>query len=119
MREAWQETVIQSLEELSDRSRQRTFWVDRARGDFPSPAEVLCELFDDTGLSEMLALGTVFSEEADASLRSLSEKADSITLDKAPDDLLEDSEWFELTQLASRARILVVGALDRQSSRRG
>jgi hypothetical protein len=78
--EPWQTMVLETLRELSDASLQERVWLRGEGGEVSSPTEVVNQLFDDSGLSDLLEGDLVFSEEADFALRQLSEHVDTINL---------------------------------------
>ncbi|NVB85710.1 MAG: hypothetical protein HOV81_45520 [Kofleriaceae bacterium] len=110
--EPWHAAVLESLAELRDADRQRGAWVERTGEPFPkSPGALVDELFDDTGLIELLSAGTVFGDKADALLRELSALLDDIDLDQAPTKLLADRTWQMAQRFAAVAYAEVEHAL--------
>jgi hypothetical protein len=103
----WHAGFIQSLEEASDVDRQRRAWVDRRDPDFPVPAELVCQIFDDSGVDELLVEGVVFSEATDAMLRRLSSLAAELDLSAPPDALLSSEGWVGFAREAARVLALV------------
>lgn len=84
------------------------------RGDpgFPTPVELVCEVFDDSGISTLLDTGEViFSDAADAVLRRLSAIADRVNLDRPPGEILSSEDWGEFVAEAARLLVLVREAL--------
>lgn len=101
---AWQETVVACLRELSDTKQQKRSWIDKDRACFPSPEELVCQLFDDSGLGDLLEAGDVaFSPECDALLGELGRKIDDVRLDQPVASLIEDRAWREVRSLAKEA----------------
>lgn len=94
---------MESLRELSDRSFQERVWVRREGGEISSPAETMNQLFDDSGLGDILERGQAFSANADAALRQLSKVAETIDLEQPIDALLAGNRWQEIRQLAIQA----------------
>jgi hypothetical protein len=90
--------VVRGLHELCD----QTVWERW------SPTEIVCELFDDSGLAGLLERGAVFSGEADNLLRALGEKVTQVDLDQPPEALSRDPRWQEIQALA-RATLRLVG----------
>jgi hypothetical protein len=76
-----------------------------------SPTELVCQLFDDSGLDELLEGGIVFSTRADDTLRRMNVLASNLNLEQRPDDLLRDGRWLEFTRLAESALAAVETAL--------
>ena len=70
--ETWVSPFLESLREMSDAFAQRRAWLDGDPSNFPTPVELVCQVFDDSGLDDALADGPVFSSEADDLLRQLS-----------------------------------------------
>lgn len=100
----WQETVVACLRELSDTEQQKRSWLDKDRAGFPSPEELVCQLFDDSGLGDMLEAGDVaFSPECDALLGELGRKIDDVRLDQPVGSLIEDRAWREIGSMAKAA----------------
>jgi hypothetical protein len=76
--------------------------------DFPSPEELVCQLFDDSGLGDMLEAGEVFfSPECDALLEELGRKVDDVRFDQPVSSLLEDPAWREIGLLAKVALLKI------------
>lgn len=105
--QVWRADFIQSLEEASDIGGQRAGWVDRTRTHFPTPAELVCQIFDDSGVDDLLADGIVFSETTDAALRRLSTLAAGLDLDDEPARLVSSEGWIEFAREAARVLALV------------
>ena len=95
--------VVECLRDLSDLNLQRRAWLAGDDRTLPSPTELICQLFDDTGLDEELEAGQVFSPKCDAFLRNLSRKCWDIDVDRSPRLLLEDSNWHDVANTASVA----------------
>ena len=107
--EPWQRLVLECLQELSDASLQDHAWPNSS-----SPSETVNQLFDDSGLGDLLETGVVFSEQADATLRQLSEYVDAIDFECSVEDLLADQRWSKVRELASQARREVDAALQHE-----
>jgi len=105
--QVWHAGFIQSLEEASDIDGQRTAWVDRTNTRFPAPDELICQIFDDSGIDDLLAEGVVFSETTDAALRRLSTLAAGLDLDEEPGRLMSSEGWLEFAREAARVVALV------------
>jgi hypothetical protein len=109
----WQQVVLDTLRELSDASFQERVWIRGEGDENSSPIEVVNQLFDDSGLSDLLDRGTVFSERADGMLKELSAYIDTIDFERSAGALLADERWQELRQLAAQTRREVIKVLDR------
>ena len=99
----WQQTVVDCLRELSDTEQQKRSWLDKDGTEFPSPEEIVCQLFDDSGLGDMLEAGEAFSPECDALLGELRRKVAGMRLDQPVSALLEDHAWREIGSMAKAA----------------
>ena len=99
----WQQTVVACLRELTDTEQQKRSWLDQDGTEFPSPEEIVCQLFDDSGLDEVLEAGEAFSPECDALLRELSRKVANVRLDQPASSLLEGHAWREIGSMAKVA----------------
>lgn len=102
-RQRWHDNFLKSLEELADISLQTQAWVDGDHSLLPSPTELICQTFDDSGFDEMLEAGLVFSNEADTVLREMGDLASQVDLEQPPRDLLGDPSWQTLSVLAGKA----------------
>lgn len=105
--EPWHAGFLESLEAAADLHGQRTAWVDRTNTQFPDPVELMCQLFDDSGVFDLLADGGVFCEATDAALRRLSVLADGLDVEADPGLLLSSAGWLEFAGAAARALELV------------
>jgi hypothetical protein len=105
--QVWHYGFVQSLEEASDIDAQRAAWANRTNNHFPEPAELICQIFDDTGIDDLLADGVVFSETTDAALRRLSALAARLDLDEAPERLMSSEGWLEFAHETARVLDLV------------
>jgi hypothetical protein len=113
--EPWQQLVLDTLRELSDASFQEQVWLRREGGEISSPTEVVNQLFDDSGLIDLLGgSDIVFSERADSKLKQLSAYVGTIDFEQSVEDLLSDDRWQQVRHLASQARSEVNDALDHQ-----
>ena len=99
----WQQMVLSCLRDLSDTEQQRQTWLNMNGGDLPPPGELVCQLFDDTGLDEELEIGTAISPECDVVLRELGRKLDDIDFDQPTRMLLKDPAWHEAGSMAATA----------------
>lgn len=105
--EFWQAELIESLEQASDIERQRTAWIGSNAPDVPDPVELICQIFDDTAVGDLLEKGAVFSEATDAALRRLRSLAAELDLNLAPDALLSSAGWLEFAREARRTLVLL------------
>ena len=97
--------VKSCLKELSDRPFQERVWV---KGDGPeksSYVEVVCQLFDDTGLGEELEKEDqpVFSPKADETLRDLSGLINKIDYKLGSEKIINLPVWPRVMELSHRA----------------
>ena len=105
--QSWHAGFVRSLEEVSDIEAQMAAWMDRANANFPDPAELICQIFDDSGVGDLLADGRVFSEATDAALRRLSVLAERLDLDQSPERLLSSEGWLEFVRETAGVLALV------------
>lgn len=108
-REPWHTALLQSLDALSDTDRQWRAWVERESANFAGPVELICQVFDDSGLSELLQAGQVFSPDADDLLRKMDALVLQINVDQPVEQLLNSARWLELAKLANQARLRISG----------
>lgn len=107
-REPWLDSFAESLRDAADLNGQKEAWVERKRVDFPSPVELLCQIFDDSGVGDLLdAQRCVFSTTTDAALRKLAKQAARLDLDQEPKQLVASEAWIEFALEASRVLDLV------------
>jgi hypothetical protein len=109
--EPWQETFLEALHALSDIERQRSAWVEPGGAWFPDPGELVCQVFDDSSVNELLAEGMLFSAATDDLLRQLDRLADEVDVEVAPEALLASDAWLVLARLAARVRDAVAADL--------
>lgn len=107
----WQAEFVQSLEAASDVRRQRVAWVDRTGPFFPDPVELICQIFDDSAIEDLMAKGVVFSEATDAAIRRLHALVSELDLNQEPERLLSSEGWTAFAREAGRVRALVRGHL--------
>jgi len=106
--EPWHGPFVQSLEEAADLDRQRAGWADRTDANFPMPTELISQVFDDSGIDDLLGTGeVVFSESTDAALRTLSAAVAEIDLDQHPEQLWASETWRGFVNEAARVLSLV------------
>lgn len=53
-REAWLDGFTESLSDAADLDKQKEAWVEVKRVELPSPVELLCQIFDDSGVGDLL-----------------------------------------------------------------
>ena len=101
-REPWHDLMLSSLKQLADLELQRGAWIEH-RGRCGDAVELICGLFDDTGLDDLLEQGEVFGVELDHHLRVMSELAGRINTERPPTELLSDPLWTTLAGLSASA----------------
>lgn len=106
-KQSWHNEFFQSLAELANVEAQQQEWLAGGGASLPAPSELVCQVFDDSGLDNLLANGQVFSSAADAVLREMSDLVTKIDLEQDPENILRDARWLELTTLAEKAVKLV------------
>jgi len=77
--------------------------------------ELVCQLFEDTALGELLELPSsepVFSRDADEKLRELSQLLDRIPFDVGAKNLLRHPLWERVRAVAGLSALLVESALE-------
>lgn len=71
-REPWNNYLLDSLAILADIPLQERIWID---GDYTifveSPSELICRVFDDGMMDELLEGKNIFSDEADKIFREI------------------------------------------------
>ena len=102
--EAWKSLVVDTLADLSDRTAQERSWLIHRDGAVASPVELISRLFDDSGVSDLMEQGPVFSLETDALLGRISDLVDGLDLGQPPEKLLQDPAWTQLRELAATTR---------------
>lgn len=105
--EDWHSDFVESLEGASDIDLQRRAWVDLEDPNFPDPGELICQIFDDSGVDALLDRGVLFSETTDAMLRRLSSLATGIDTTGSPHALLASEEWRTFVRQAAQTLALV------------
>lgn len=109
--------VIECLRLLSNLEAQRASW-NAGDGAIPDPAEILCQLFDDSYLDGYLKnsdhpdIPPVFSSEVDESLRRLSKLVEQLDVSRPWKFLLRDARWSELCSLAAETVSLLEKSID-------
>jgi hypothetical protein len=99
----WQRAVVECLQELSDLDLQRKAWLDANGPVLPDPGELICQLFDDSGLGDELQSGEAFAPECDTALRELDQAVVRVDVEQPPRELLGSEPWHEITRKAAAA----------------
>jgi hypothetical protein len=108
--EIWIQNLVDGLDFMGDLDRQRRCWLEVAPPEWPSPEELLCQTFDDTDLERRLNSATGFSLDVDSMLRLMSKMAAEVDTDQDARQLLLDSGWVRLSQLARQVADLITHA---------
>ena len=98
--------IEQCLKELADLKFQERVWVRGEGPEVSSYTEVVCQLFDDTALRDLLEAKKekpLLSDELDSILLDLSKVVDSIDYRMDVNDILNHPEWPNVRRLASEA----------------
>lgn len=94
------------LEELSDIEFQKRIWLHGEGPEVSSYVEVVCQLFDDTGIGDIInepEEGVVVSEALDPILRELSDIFDSLDYKIGTERILNHPKWLRVIEIASQA----------------
>ncbi len=102
-RETWHNNFLLSLRELADPEAQRRSWLHGDESRIPPPVELLSQVFDDSGIADLLDEGLVFSDKADKALSNLNRLTTGINLDQPLEKLLGSELWLQITRLAATA----------------
>ena len=107
-------TLRSCLRELADPDFQQRVWVRGEGTEESGPSEVVSQLFDDTGLGDLLERSKrpVVSKEADPVLRELGSRIEKVDLRTDVRELLDQQQWRRIRALAAKAAILVDSAGD-------
>src|SRR5687768_8848777 len=97
----WHVAFLQSLEEASNLERQRRAWIGGMEPAFPTPTELICQIFDDSGVNDLLSEGIVFSESTDALIKKLSLLTGHLNLMSGPAALLSSEDWIRFARQAA------------------
>lgn len=111
-KQPWHENFLLALEELSDPEAQRRSWLHGDETNVPPPSELINQVFDDSGIIDLLDDGPVFSDRADKALRDLSDLVDTSDLNQPIENLLASKHWLQVASLARLALNAVHEALD-------
>jgi hypothetical protein len=98
----WIAHFLESLRQLADVGAQERAWIENKSPGFPAPEELICQVFDDSGIDDALASGGVFSADADALLRQLSGAVGGLDVSRRPAELLRDEDWTRVVGLAGK-----------------
>lgn len=111
-KQPWHDNFLLSLRELADLNAQRRAWLGGDESGIPVASELLNEVFDDSGLTELLKRGPVFSKKADQALKDLNKLSAQIDLDQSTENLVTSKHWLQITLLAAVALKAVNKALE-------
>ena len=116
-REPWHANLLELLADLADVEAQRLCWLTPITAQrqgvlIDSPAELICGVFDDCAIDDMLNAGPVFSPSIDALLAGMSDLADAVDTNQSPENLLADPQWHQLTELAGTAKSAIAEVLE-------
>jgi hypothetical protein len=100
MNSSQQVAILAGLRELSDVEFQRRVWLSTGAPEVSSFSETVCQLFDDTGLEDLLDRGPVFSPELDEGLRELSAELSRIDSSAPPEEIIESSAMQSIRRKA-------------------
>lgn len=101
------ESLRASLADLSNEKVQREAWVQGACF-LPDYNELVCQVFDDTGLSEALKTGTAdaaLGTRCTSLLRELSTVVDSVQVDRPCVEVVDSPELMRVRAVAAAALI--------------
>jgi len=112
----WLGPFLDSLGQLADLDRQKRAWIAGGPEHFPAPTELICQIFDDSGVQESLDSGTAFSEEADILLRQLGEIVAHLDMSRGPEILIRDPNWLRAVDLARSILAAISTARPNQGS---
>ena len=107
--------LVECLRQLADRSFQERVWVRGEGPEVSSYVEMVCQLFDDTGVGELLDAGgaaKALGAEASQELAKLSGLLDGFPPGLDPASLLRSPAWTDVLRTAARAGELVGGGSD-------
>ena len=94
------------LKELSDIEFQQRVWLKGDGAEISSFAEVVCQLFDDTGIGDELSekqTGYILSEELDSVLEEISKLLDSIDHRMDALKILNHPKWPKVCECSTIA----------------
>ena len=97
------QNIKTSLAELADAEFQRQTWLSESDTEISSFPELLCQLFDDTGLSDIIddpELDRYFGESIANKFRNLDRLTTKIDQHTEPSVLIELPEMEEVRNLA-------------------
>ncbi|MDP2306533.1 MAG: hypothetical protein Q8P18_10970 [Pseudomonadota bacterium] len=102
--------VLECLRELADANFQQRVWIRGEGPEVSSYSELVCQLFDDTALGDVLEsglAGNIFGKPAEAELRRLSILLDQIPAGLDAPALLRHPGWQAAVNVAAEAAALV------------
>jgi len=109
--------VLQALEELSSESEQRRLWLsDGSSGEWSSPDEAQCGVFDDTGLWYVLPDRTGLSIEFGELVLALGSLLRSVNFNVDLNELIASDEMKSIRELAEKVHIVLKRDLSTQAS---
>lgn len=106
--------VLDCLGQLADPEFQERVWVRGQGPEVSSYVEVVCQLFDDTGLGDLLddgAAEAAFGSEAVGELLRLRQLVDSIPSGVDAASLVRLPAWEETVRVAGRARRVLAASM--------
>jgi hypothetical protein len=101
-RKLMKQMVRDSLRELSDADLQRQAWARGVEGILSDPEELVCQLFDDSGLGDLLEKGVACSPHVDGLFRELDGMLATVDLAQGGRDLTESEAWGAIRAMAMR-----------------
>ena len=105
--------VMECLGQLADPNFQERVWVRGEGPEVSSYVEVVCQLFDDTGLGDLLEGGSasaVMGLEVTAELLRLQQLIDAIPSGVDAQSLLRLPTWKKIVEVAGSARRLLASS---------
>ena len=99
--------LVEGLRDLADRSFQERVWIRGEGPEVPDFVELVCQIFDDTGLGDLLASGQAdraLGTEAATELAKLSALLDAIPEGLDHVALLRLAAWDEVVSTAIPGR---------------
>jgi hypothetical protein len=96
----WKVQILEALAAVANLEGQRASIGGGAF--FSCPTELLCQLWDDTGLTEFFERGAVFTSALDAAFMELNELHGQIDLKVSLSSLLAHPQWQQAALLATK-----------------
>ena len=105
----WKTNFLLSLQELSSIEKQYIAWIEK-KETLDSPSEIVCQIFDDSGVTEKLKDQStqIFSKKIDEELLKLSQMIDNICIEIQPDILLKSKKWIDISRKANNILKLIL-----------